>query len=220
MTLNWFDTGVHLVYNGVQSCIQLLNGDCTMTTRAEYFAIDPAPVIHAVEGPAGAGKSTYMETDLSHLPTIPRPVHPRDRGPAYGAMSQSVSDFNALMYAACYQDDVAVDRFLISRWVYYWIEDPKNFTQNWYTIMDLSYRGLRQTAYSEAAARMGRAVRLYPTIELLILLPTLPQLLEQRALTGKTYPHDARVELDYYRIIADRMICEPLDRINVSVRFG
>lgn len=191
-----------------------------MSTRAEYFAIDPSPVIYVVEGPAGAGKSTYMETALFHLPTIPRPTHPRFRGPAYGAMSQSVSDFNALMYAACYQEDVAVDRFLISRWVYMWIEDQKNFSRHWYEIMDLSYRQLRQTAYSEAAARMGRQVRLFPTVEMLILLPTLDQLLSQRAMTGKEYPMSAKQELDYYRIIADRMTCEPLDRINVSVRFG
>lgn len=177
--------------------------------------------IWAFEGPSGSGKGYSVEqfTNGGKEFIVPiRPVLPRCLDNWAGAWTSSFLEYQAIAAATMSQKDVCVDRFLISRWIYRAMQFNNNIlTDDWYEEMKRSFRRLKVMAVAEAWDRMGRVLYMHPTVELIVLLPSLNKLDAQRAQTGKEYPFDAYYESLLYCATADRLIQDPIQGVTVTI---
>lgn len=179
--------------------------------------------IIAFEGPSGAGKNFHKEQHLkthSNVHTITRQKMGRVVDTAAGAFMSSADDYAAVAAATIDGTrDVVVDRFLISRPVYWAIQyNNGQLHAEWYTYIRESLNILRYAAVNEAYNRVPDGVIfLQPDIEIIIILPTIGQLEYQRTLSGKKYPFDAAQELALYSQIAMTLLDRPLRGVTITL---
>lgn len=182
------------------------------------MASDYVPVIWAVEGPAGAGKSTWIAKQPENLFRIKRPEMPRNQGPVLGSWSSSLNEYAAITYATMFRADCLVDRFLLSRAVYRAIEEG-SLRSSWYRDMRSMYRSLLNTAVDQYHYRVDDThIVLQPHVHITVLIPTEERLNQQRETCDKMYPFKAGVEIYLYDIIAEELsVCAPLPGVTVEV---
>lgn len=177
------------------------------------------PTIYAVSGPAGVGKTTTLDGIKALRPDVYqpfRPTYPRDRGPKLGAFSQSIYDYQAILYATIYNEDVYCDRFLVDRIVYRWFDNGKADPMDvWYNDLKNSWTQLKITAIREANSRLEMNVRMQPECEINFLLLDTRTIQLQRNLTGKQYPFDAALERGYFEAIYETLSAYPINGIRV-----
>lgn len=177
------------------------------------------PMIYAVSGPAGAGKTTTLEGVKSLRPDIfqpHRPQFPRDRGAKLGAFSQAVYDYSAVLYATIHNENVYCDRFLVDRIVYRWFENGKvDPIDVWYNDIKTSWVQMKITAVREANCRLQMDVRLSPEVEINFLLPDLGTLLNNRLAANKPYPFHPVKEAEYFTQIYNVLSDYPINGIRV-----
>lgn len=176
-------------------------------------------MIHAFEGPSGSGKGYAVEHWEGPALRMERPVLPRCLDPWAGAWSSSFLEYQAIAAATMSRQDVVVDRFLLSRWVYRaWDDGTFKLRPTWYAEMNRSVRRLKTMAVAEAWDRIGQAIYLHPLVKLTVLLPELHVLEQQRSWTGKYYPFSGLIETRLYREIAERLISDPIQGVDVTIR--
>lgn len=175
-------------------------------------------IIYAFEGPSGSGKGYQVEAFHSGVMKLDRPVLPRCLDNWAGAWSSSFLEYQAIAAATMGRQDVCVDRFLISRWVYRAMQfDGGMLRPQWYAEMARSFRRLKGMAVAEACDRMGNAIFLHPAVELVVLLPDLHKLELQRQQTGKLYPFNGTAESVLYGTITYRLMHDPIRGIQVTI---
>lgn len=164
--------------------------------------------IIAIEGPAGSGKSTLVKGLASVRPdlvTIERPTFGRSIGPALGSWSSSYLEYQAIAGATMTEHTFLTDRFLLSRWVYRHFEGIGTGPSHSVDQMLNSYSNLHTTAMAEMVMRTGLGHTHPLCVFIIVLLPSLHNLIKQRRFGGKHYPFGASKELYLYSELAEEL---------------
>lgn len=178
-------------------------------------------IIYAYEGPAGSGKGWEIQQLRALYPRaniLDRPTMPREQEPWFGAYSSSYLEYQAIAFATMSQKDVVVDRFMLSRWIYRAIQNNNGKLGSiWYNELTMSWRNLKNVAMMEAWNRLANKSLLQPTAIITVLLPPLHLLIGQREQSGKEYPFSAKLELELYTEMIQKLQSDPITGISVEI---
>lgn len=169
--------------------------------------------IFIFEGPAGAGKSTMIESLRDRMPfeLIKLPIElprPREYGPHAPLLSQLKDVLQILSAVQSPQSFLVMDRFFISQLVYQSIRVGDDMQSSliravhknsyldghMYSLIDMLNQDL-----DRRELRPVERVRQAFMMHYIFLLPQLDVLIERRKQSGKEYPFDPKEELDRYK---------------------
>lgn len=163
-----------------------------------------ASYILIVEGPAGSGKSTIINTLKNDLgcAAIQRSLPVRNPGAVDAALTSWRLDLIKVQDAIVAPEQVAlVDRCMLSQWVYGNIRAGHRRPKPSASSVWMDYRDVLHHTQVDLENRLqmaGLEAPAPPQFGFLILLPPLPRLISQRERAGRDFSFDPEKELEFY----------------------